>query len=177
MLVGGSDQHFRRLVHSLFGFFARHSTIREGHGAVIGLAGIEYTVLISIRHLSVRGEDVSVRDVAAHLYLSGAFTTTVTNKLLAKDLIHKAPHPVDKRRLRLTVTPRGVELLEKLAPTQRQVNNVEFDCLSAKEFRQLLDMIERLVDSSERAAALQRYLAESATAPDSAAPAPRHRSR
>jgi hypothetical protein len=41
MLVDGSDQQFRRLVHSLFGFFARHQSIREGHAAVIGLAGIE----------------------------------------------------------------------------------------------------------------------------------------
>jgi hypothetical protein len=80
MLVDGSDYQFRRLVHSLFGFLARHSTIREGHAAVIGLAGIEYTTLISIRHLCARGDDVGVRDVAAHLYLSGAFTTTITNK-------------------------------------------------------------------------------------------------
>jgi DNA-binding MarR family transcriptional regulator len=166
MLVDGSDQQFRRLVHGLFGFLARHSTIREGHGAVIGLAGIEYTTLISIRHLSAHGEDVAVRDVAAHLYLSGAFTTTITNKLLAKGLIEKAPHPVDKRRLCLTVTAQGNELLERLAPTQRQVNDVQFGCLTAKEFHQLLDMIERLVHSSERAVALQRYLADSAGSAD-----------
>jgi MarR family transcriptional regulator, organic hydroperoxide resistance regulator len=159
MLVNGSDQQFRRLVHSLFAFFARHSTIREGHGAYVGLAGIEYTTLISIRHLAAES-DVSVRDVAAHLHLSGAFTTTITNKLLAKGLIEKAPHPVDKRRLLLTLTSRGDELLHYLAPTQTQVNNVEFGCLSAKEFHQLLDMVERLVTSSDQAVALQRYLAE-----------------
>jgi DNA-binding MarR family transcriptional regulator len=162
MLVDGSDYQFRRLVHSLFGFLARHSTIREGHAAVIGLAGIEYTTLISIRHLAAHGADVGVRDVAAHLYLSGAFTTTITNKLLAKGLIEKAPHPVDKRRLCLSVTSRGDDLLDRLAPVQRQVNDVQFDCLSAKEFQQLLDMIERLAHSSERAVSLQRYLAESA---------------
>jgi MarR family transcriptional regulator, organic hydroperoxide resistance regulator len=159
MLVDGSDQQFRRLVHGLFAFFARHSTIREGHGAFIGLAGIEYTTLISIRHLAAAGE-VGVRGVAAHLHLSGAFTTTITNKLLAKGLIEKAPHPVDKRRLLLSVTPRGDELLEHLAPMQTQVNNVEFGCLSAKEFQQLLDIVERLVRSSDQAVSLQRYLAE-----------------
>jgi DNA-binding MarR family transcriptional regulator len=159
MLVDGSDQQFRRLVHSLFGFFARHQSIREGHAAVIGLAGIEYTILISIRHLSALG-DVHVRAVADHLYLSGAFVTTITNKLMTKGLIEKASNLVDRRRLSLTVTPRGTELLDRLAPRQTQVNNVEFDCLSAKEFQQLLDMVLRLVDSSDRAIALQRYLAE-----------------
>jgi DNA-binding MarR family transcriptional regulator len=159
MLVNGSDQEFRRLVHSLFGFFSRHQTIREGHAAVIGLAGIEYTTLISIRHLAALG-DVHVRAVADHLYLSGAFVTAVTNKLMAKGLIEKASHPVDRRRLSLTVTVRGAELLERLAPTQTMVNDVQFDCLSAKEFHQLLDMAQRLVDSSDRAIALQRYLAD-----------------
>jgi DNA-binding MarR family transcriptional regulator len=164
MLVNGSDQQFRRLVHSLFGFFSRHQTIREGHAAVIGLAGIEYTTLIAIRHLAALG-DVHVRAVADHLYLSGAFVTTITNKLMAKGLIEKASHPIDRRRLSLTVTARGAELLEYLAPTQTRVNDVQFDCLGANEFHQLLDMVQRLVDSSDRAIALQRYLAEVNTKP------------
>ena len=159
LLVNGSDQHFRRLVHSLFAFFARHSAIREGHGAFIDLAGIEYTILISIRHLSA-DHHVGVRDVAEHLHMSGAFTTTITNKLLEKGLIKKDVDVDDRRRLRLTVTRRGENLLNQLAPVQRQVNDLQFGCLSAKEFAQLLDMIERLVDSSDGAVAMQRYLAD-----------------
>lgn len=160
LLVDGSDAQFRRLVHSLFGFLVRHQTLREGHAAVIGLAGIEYTTLISIRHLSAMG-DVHVRAVADHLHLSGAFVTTVTNKLETKGLITKTSHPGDRRRISLVVTSHGAELLERLAPTQQQINDVQFGCLSAKEFQQLLDMVQRLVDSSDRAIALQRYLAES----------------
>src|SRR5258707_2021533 len=50
-----------------FGFLARHSAIREGHGAVIGLAGIEYTMLISIGHLAAEMKmicDILDADVA-----------------------------------------------------------------------------------------------------------------
>ncbi len=159
LLVQGSDAQFRRLVHSLFGFLVRHQTLREGHAAVIGLAGIEYTTLISIRHLSAQG-DVHVRAVADHLHLSGAFVTTVTNKLEMKGLITKTAHPEDRRRISLVVTPHGADLLERLAPTQLQINDVQFGVLSAKEFHQLLDMVQRLVESSDRAIALQRYLAE-----------------
>jgi MarR family transcriptional regulator, organic hydroperoxide resistance regulator len=165
LLVDGSDQQFRRLVHNLFGFLARHSSVREGHGALINLAGIEYTMLISIGHLSAEG-NVSVKDVADHLHLSGAFTTVITNKLLQKRLIEKAGHPVDRRRLCLTVTARGREMLERLAPIQRQVNDVQFGCLTAREFTLLVDMIERLVKSSEQAMALQRYLSESSARPN-----------
>src|SRR3984885_15573560 len=86
LLVDGSDQQFRRLVHNLFGFLARHSSVREGHGALIGLAGIEYTMLISIGHLSAAG-NVSVKDVADTLHLSGAFTPALTTKPLHKRLL------------------------------------------------------------------------------------------
>jgi DNA-binding MarR family transcriptional regulator len=159
MLVNGSDQHFRRLVHNLFGFQARHLAIREGHAASMGLVGIEYTVLVSIRQLAAT-TDVHVRAVADHLFLSGAFVTTITNKLMLKGLIEKAPHAVDRRRLSLTLTARGSELLERLAPTQAKINDVMFDGLSNREFQQFLGMVERLFDSSDRAVALQRYLAE-----------------
>ena len=59
--------------------------IRAGHAAVIGLAGIEYTVLISIAHLSLDG-DVNIKTVADHLHLSGAFITSVAQRLLGRSL-------------------------------------------------------------------------------------------
>nr|WP_283771095.1 MarR family transcriptional regulator [Roseococcus pinisoli] len=156
---------------------ARLEAIREGHGATIGLAGIEYTVLVSIAHLSIAA-DVSVRDVAEHLHLSGAFVTTVTNRLLSKGLVAKRIDPTDRRRLCLTVTNRGRDLLAKLAPMQRQVNDAQFEDLSAEEFRQLSELMERLVASSTRALSLQRYLADhtaNATKPRSAKASPRRK--
>jgi len=167
LLVQGSDRAFRSLVHGLFGFFARHEAIRSGHGARIGLVGIEYTVLISIGHLTVHEGDVSVNRIAEHLYLSGAFVTTVTNKLLQRGLIHKTPDPNDRRRVRLEISEKGWARLAELAPVQRQVNDIQFDCLSASEFKQLSNMMERLIDSSNRALRLQAYFAD-----DTGGPAP-----
>ena len=168
LLVQGSDRAFRALVHGLFGFLARHEAVRAGHGARIGLVGIEYTVLISIGHLSLHEGDVSVNRIAEHLYLSGAFVTTITNKLLQRGLIHKTPDPRDRRRVRLEISERGWARLADLAPVQRQVNDVQFDCLSAAEFKQLLNLVDRLIDSSNRALSLQAYFAEktTGTAPD-----------
>jgi DNA-binding MarR family transcriptional regulator len=157
LLVQGSDRAFRSLVHGLFGFLARHEAIRAGHGARIGLVGIEYTVLISIGHLSAHEGDVSVNRIAEHLYLSGAFVTTVTNQLLKRRLIHKTPDPKDRRRVRLEISEEGWARLAELAPTQRMVNDLQFDCLSAAEFKQLLSIVDRLIESSNRALRLQTY--------------------
>jgi MarR family transcriptional regulator, organic hydroperoxide resistance regulator len=159
LLVDGSDDQFRKLVHDMFAFFSRHQAIREGHAAQIGLAGIEYTILISIRQLS-RAGDVHVALVAEHLHLSGAFITTIINRLTAKELVEKTAQPDDRRRVRLTVTRKGMELLERLAPRQRKVNDAEFECLDAREFNQLSRMMERLVESSDKSLSLQRYLTE-----------------
>lgn len=158
LLVDGSDRDFRRLVHNFFAFGSRHEAMRAGHGARIGLTGIEYTFLISVRHLEDDG-DVSVRLLADHLHLSGPFSTTMTGKLIRKGLIAKDVDPADRRRVRLKVTQKGHELLAKLAPVQRQVNDVQFGCLSAADFKYLGQLLEKLVECGDQALALQSYLA------------------
>jgi MarR family transcriptional regulator, organic hydroperoxide resistance regulator len=157
LLPNGRDRQFRRLVHGLFGFAAHHERIRSGHARVIGLAGIEYTVLIAIAHLS-RDGDVNVKAVADHLYLSGAFMTSVAGRLLRLGLIHKQADPEDRRRVTLTVSEQGRAALERLAPIQRRVNDIEFGCLSRQEFELLTAIVDRLIDSGARAVALQNYL-------------------
>ena len=157
LLAGGNDHAFRELVHELFAFLARHEEIRSGHARFIGLRGIEYTVLISIAHLAAYG-DVNVKTVADHLHLSGAFITTVTSRLAGEGLVDKASDAADGRRVRLAVTDKGYALLEKLAPVQRQVNDVEFGILDRADFDNLLEIVRKLVDSSSQAVALQKYL-------------------
>jgi DNA-binding MarR family transcriptional regulator len=157
LLVGGRDREFRHLIHALFGFAAHHERIRAGHARVIGLAGIEYTVLISIAHLSQDG-DVNVKTVADHLYLSGAFITAVAGKLMRLGLIDKATSAEDRRRVSLTVSAQGRAALERLAPIQRKVNDAEFGSLTREEFQLLTGIVDRLIDSGARAVALQNYL-------------------
>jgi DNA-binding MarR family transcriptional regulator len=157
LLSAGRDRQFRHLIHGLFGFAAHHERIRNGHARVIGLAGIEYTVLIAIAHLSQDG-DVNVKTVADHLYLSGAFITTVAGRLLRLGLIHKAADADDRRRVTLTVSEKGRAALERLAPVQRRVNDVEFGGLSRQEFEMLTAIVDRLIDNGARAVALQNYL-------------------
>jgi len=165
LLVGGSDREFRRLVHSLFGFLARHERIRSGHAKVVGLAGIEYTALISIAHLAIE-RDVSVKRLADHLHLSGAFITSTVGRLVRLGLVHKRTDPRDRRRVALTVSAKGHALLEKLAPTQRRINDVEFGCLDRGEFQLLIDIVDRLIESGDRAVALQVYLLSQLQHPD-----------
>ena len=157
LLVDGHDAMFRKLVHDFFAFNARHEAVRAGHARRIGLAGIEYTILISVARLS-RGGTVNVKTLADHLHVTTGFIANTTNKLQDMGLIEKTPDPEDRRRILLTITDKGKADLETLAPRQRQVNDVEFGSLSTENFQQLCCIIEALVESSEQAVNLQRYL-------------------
>jgi MarR family transcriptional regulator, organic hydroperoxide resistance regulator len=156
LLNEGTDRDFRKLVHNIFAFMARHETIRDGHARQIGLAGVEYTILISIGHLGLEG-DVNVKTIADHLHMSGAFVTTVTSKLQTLGLVEKTQDIVDRRRISLAITEKGKALLRKLAPYQREINDVEFEPLSREDFQAISRILEALIDSSDKAFALQRY--------------------
>ena len=156
LLNDGTDRDFRKLVHNIFAFMARHESIRDGHARQIGLAGVEYTILISIGHLGLDG-DVNVKTIADHLHMSGAFVTTVTSKLQTLGLIEKTQDSVDRRRISLAITEKGKALLRQLAPYQREINDVEFSPLSREDFQTVSRILEALIDSSDKAFALQRY--------------------
>ena len=79
-LVDGTDTEFRHLINGLLPFAARLLSVRDGFGTIIGLTGIQYSLLVSVSHLS-HGESVTVNRLADHLHLSGAFVTIVAIRL------------------------------------------------------------------------------------------------
>lgn len=146
------------MVHAFFAFLVRHEAVRAGHARFIDLAGVEYTILISIGNLSARGETVNVNRLSSHLYLSGAFITTVVNRLVRMGLVNKTVDQTDKRKVILTLTPSARERLLRLAPVQRQVNDVQFGSLGEGDMARLVSMLEGLIEGSDRALKLQEYL-------------------
>jgi DNA-binding MarR family transcriptional regulator len=89
--------------------------------------------------------------------MSGAFVTTVTSKLQTLGLIQKTQDNIDRRRISLAITEKGKELLRRLAPYQREINDVEFACLTKEQFHLLSTIMENLIDCGDKAVALQRY--------------------
>ena len=157
LLDRGNDRQFRELVHAFFAFQARHETIRDGHAGYIGLAGVQYTLLIAVGHLEVEGE-VTASTLCDHLRVSSAFIAVEIAKLVDRGFVTKVRDPNDARRLLLRTTPAGYALLAKLAPLQSQVNNVEFGRLTRKDFRDLHRIMNLLIENCDAALALQRLL-------------------
>lgn len=160
LLQDGSDAAFRTMLHNLLAFSARLQQIRGQFAAFIGLSGPQYTILITVRQL--QGDaGVGANAVAAHLSHSPAFVTAETNKLAKLGVLNKWPNPEDGRRVILSVTDRGEELLKTLAPQQQEINDQLFEPVTAENFRMLETLARELNESAEKALLLSDYLLQS----------------
>lgn len=159
LLVDGSDAKFRQFVHRLLAYASSLEAIRAGLGEMIGLSGVQYTILICIAHLE-EGRGVGVKAIADHLNYTGAFVTIETGKLAALGLVEKRQNPGDKRRVLLTVTDRARDLLRELAPMQRRVNDTLFASLDGESFQHLCRQAEDLAADARNAQALVEFLTE-----------------
>jgi DNA-binding MarR family transcriptional regulator len=160
-MPSGTDTAFRAFIHDFLAFSARVNQVRNGFGEYSGLSGIGYTTLMSVAHLQ-ENEGVGVSRIAEHLHLSGAFVTIEVAKLVKAGLVRKRPNDKDRRRVLLTVAPKGRKLLDDLAPLQVPVNDALFSCLTREEFAQFAGMMERLVHCGDEALALLQTLAHPA---------------
>jgi DNA-binding MarR family transcriptional regulator len=157
LLIDGSDRAFRRLVEGLFPLLSVHTAIRDGYASLLGLPGPQYTILLCIRNLE-RAGPVNVTTVASALRQSGSFITAETNTLEKKGLVAKARGDADRRKVTISLTRSGAELLDSIAALRQRVNDVQFGALSREEFQMLVPLVERLVQSGEQALALLNYL-------------------
>jgi DNA-binding MarR family transcriptional regulator len=60
-----------------------------------------------------RNEGASLWEVARHMGLTPPSTSRLVDNLIERDLMTRADHPDDRRRVRLTVTRRGRTILQK----------------------------------------------------------------
>src|SRR5712691_12822491 len=150
LLVGGSDGEFRKLIHDLIAYGHR----LDACAAIVGISGVQYEILMLVS----RADGLSIGEVAGRLHRSGAFITIEANKLVERGILQKASDPTDGRRVLLKNTSKSLHLLERLAPHQRRINDVLFERLDARRFRQLRALARDLVASGDRAVALLEFL-------------------
>ena len=160
LMPGGSDAEFRGLIHDLIAYGHKLDACRDAFAAIAGISGAQYEILMLVS----RAEGLSVGEVAARLHRSGAFITIEANKLAERGFLEKASDPEDGRRVRLKMNSRSVQLLERLAPYQRRINDVLFEFVDAKRFRELRALAAELVNRGDRAVAMLELLLHEAEA-------------
>ena len=158
LLAGGSDGEFRGLIHDLIAYGHKLDACRDAFAALAGISGVQYEILMLVS----RTDGLAVGEAAARLHRSGAFITIEANKLVGARILEKASDPRDGRRVLLRCSAKGYALLERMAPYQRRVNDVLFEALDARRFRELRVLAAKLVASGDRAVALTELLVHEA---------------
>lgn len=160
LLPGGSDAEFRKLIHDLIAYGHRLDACRDAFAVIAGISGVQYEILMLVS----RADGLSIGEVAARLHRSGAFITIEANKLVARGILEKAADPGDRRKVLLKMNLKSRRLLERLAPYQQRINDVLFEFLDAKRFRQLRALAGELVGAGDRAVAMLELLLHEAEA-------------
>ncbi len=145
LLSRGSDAEFRGLVHDLIAYGHKLDACRDAFAAIAGVSGVQYEILML-------------------LHRSGAFITIEANKLAGRGILDKASDPADGRRVLLKLNSNSLQLLERLAPYQRRINDVLFEFLDEKRFRELRALAAKLVACGDRAVAMTAVLLHEAEA-------------
>src|SRR5579859_1777418 len=160
LLAQGSDEAFRGLIHDLIAYGHRLDACRDAFAAIVGISGVQYEILMLVS----RAEALSIGEVATRLHRSGAFITIEANKLVERGILGKASDPADRRRVLLKHTAKGLELLRRLAPYQQRINDVLFESLDARRFKQLRVLARELLASGDRAVTMLEFLLHEAQA-------------
>ena len=112
--------------------------LREANAAVkhLGLTESQCCILYGIRFLTEHRDKVSQNEVIKHLELNKAMASTVLKGLVSKGLVLREEDSTDSRVKKLSLTPAGVEMLEKVRPVFLDLEyrlvrskNIDFDAL------------------------------------------------
>jgi DNA-binding MarR family transcriptional regulator len=164
LMSDGTGERFRQLVNDLFTIAVRMDAVRRRFSSLIGVTSPQYLILVTVAQLeSATTGGATVRAVAEHTHVSGAFVTAETGKLARLGLLAKRPNPRDGRSVLVTLTPKGRRALDAALPHIRAVNDVFFGKLSAEELMRLSAIAARIVEASASAVLLAHALSAGAT--------------
>jgi DNA-binding MarR family transcriptional regulator len=162
LTVDGTGERFRHLVNDLLTIAVRMDAVRARFAGLVGVTPPQYTILVTVAQLEGALGGATVRGVAEHMHVSGAFVTAETGKLATQGLIAKRPNPSDGRSVLVTLTRKGRKALDAALPHIRAVNDVFFGTLGAEEFERLAAAAARIVEASPAAVLLAHALSTGA---------------
>jgi len=91
------------------------------------------------------GRGRSMGDLADLVLMNHPTLTKMTDRMVAKGLVHRAPDPDDQRRVLVYITDLGLELFERIKSRVDTQNNALEDHLGEREVAALRQLLERVI--------------------------------
>jgi DNA-binding MarR family transcriptional regulator len=98
----------------------------------------QYNVLNILK--TVQPEKVSTSDIKKRLTSSNPDVSRMVDRLEAQKLITKKTNKTDKRLIEISITPKGLDLIEKINKKIKELDKIlKLNIKEAKELNKLLD--------------------------------------
>ena len=113
--------------------------------AVLRPKELSWTGFVVLRAIRT-ARKIETRHVAEHAGISKATLTGVVKTLANRGLVRRTSHPVDRRLVLLSLTPRGQRLLRDVLPRSADQEVFALSCLDEAEMAQVTAALRALVD-------------------------------
>jgi MarR family transcriptional repressor of emrRAB len=121
-----------------------HKGIQEHYHAVLKPVGLNYTSYTSLMMIyGAENRTLTPSDLAESSGEKPTNITRICDELLEKGLIERHPSVDDRRRIELTVTRKGRQLVEKLQPEISQALDDLYGSFSAGELKQYNQLLRK----------------------------------
>ena len=127
---------------------------REAELAKFGLTLADFDMLATLRRRAA-GEPIKIRDLQLSLMLSSGGMTKRLDRLESAGLIERLPDPNDRRGTLITLSPRGLDLIDEAVPViTRYETAVVTDAIGSERSRAVVgNGLRQLLIAKESAAA------------------------
>ena len=105
------------------------------------LSAEQFNVLRILR--GQKGNPVNMCTIQERMIAKTSNTTRLVDKLLLKELVLREICPQNRRKMEITITPKGMELLKQLDPLVEAHEKKFGNNLSEKELAQLNTLLEK----------------------------------
>jgi DNA-binding MarR family transcriptional regulator len=90
------------------------------------------------------GEPITPGEIAERAIIAAASTTSVLDTLERRGLVERRPHPTDRRKLLIDLTPEGRSTIDQILPGIHLLETTVMSALTTVERRQLLGLIAKV---------------------------------
>jgi DNA-binding MarR family transcriptional regulator len=137
-----TEQDSPEALGDAFGAVARR--LRSASMASLSTWDVTPSQMRTIRMLASRDGGMRSSELAHHLHIAPRSATEVIDALETKGLVARAPDPTDRRATLVSLTPRGVDLMNDVRRARGLESEKLFDRLSQTDRAHLSRILRRL---------------------------------
>lgn len=106
------------------------------------ISGEQYNVLRILR--GQKGNPANMCLIQERMIAKSSNTTRLIDKLLIKDLVTRKVCPENRRKIEVSITEKGLKMLDELDPKTDELEQLFADNLDSQELEQLNLLLEKL---------------------------------